>query len=84
LGNDSADYPRQHFKMRDSVSLRLTEMFWNGTGNVVVGSERNGAAADAVNAEGQIENWAQDRQKPDRDQPESRGARISFVEQGVN
>ena len=27
---------------------------------------------------------AQDRQKPDRDQPESRGARISFVEQGVN
>ncbi len=37
-----------------------------------------------VAIEGQIENWAQDRQKPDRDQPESRGARISFVEQGVN
>ncbi len=64
--------------------LRFAEIFGNGTAEGFVDGERQGAAADAVDAEREVKNWAEQRQKPDESQPERGGARIALVEQGMN
>ena len=84
LGDEATDGAREHFEMFRAFVLRFAEIFGNGTAEGFVDGERQGAAADAVDAEREVKNWAEQRQKPDESQPERGGAGIALVEQGMN
>ena len=83
LTDDATDHVCQLFQMLYAGGLRFTQMFRNGTDDGSLHSERNRTAADAVDAEREIQNWAKDGQKPDSREPKRRGTWISFMEQGV-
>src|SRR5689334_17355176 len=70
--------------MLDAGGLRLAEMLCNGADHGFMHAERNGAPADAIDAEREIQNWATHGDKPDRDEPKRRGARIPLIQEGVN
>src|SRR2546422_10202363 len=70
--------------MRRVGELGFAQMLRNGADDGFMHSQRNGTAADAIDAERKIENRAKHRQEPDSSEPEGRGTRIAFVEQRVN
>ena len=84
LPDDTPDDARQHFEMLRAGGSRFTQMLRNGTAAGFMHSEGNGATADAVYAEREIQNRTQQGQKPDRSEPECSGARIAFMKQDVN
>jgi len=47
-------------------------------------AQGKGAAPEAVDAQGEVEEGTEQRKKPDDAQPQGCGARIAFVEQGMN
>ena len=84
LGDDAADDARQHFQVLHVGELRFAQAFRNGTDDGFMHAEQYSAAADAVHAEGEVENRAKNRQEPDSSEPECSGARIALVEQRVH
>ena len=82
--DDAADGAREHFQMFRAFVLRFAEVPGNRAAESFVDAERNGAAADAVDAEHEIKHRAKHRQQPDEADPERGGAGIAFVEQGMN
>ena len=64
--------------------LRLAEIFRNRAGEGFMHTELQRAAADAIDAKREIKNGPNNGHQPDDTDPERGGARITFVEQGVN
>ena len=83
LRGDAADDAGDVLEMFRAVVLRFTEIFGNVAAESFMHAEFDGAAADAVDAEREVEQGTERGQKPDDGDPDCRGARVAFVEQGV-
>jgi len=66
-----------------AVVFRFAEVVGDRAGESFMHRERGGAAADAVDAEREIENRAKQRQRPDNADPDGCGAGVALVQQGV-
>lgn len=62
--------------------FRFAKVVGHGAAESAVDAERNRAAADAVDAECQVEHQAEQRQKPDEPDPERGCAGIALVAEG--
>ncbi len=69
--------------MFSAFVLGFAEILRDRSAEGFVDGERQGAAADAVDAEREIKNRPEQRQKPDEAEPERGGAGIAFVQKGV-
>lgn len=84
LCDDAADDASEHLEVFDAGGLRFAEVGRNRTSGGFVNAENDGAPADAVHTEREVEQGTEEREEPDDTEPETGGARIAFVEQDVN
>ena len=81
--DDATDDAGEHFKMFRAVVLRFAEIVGNGAADGLMHAEFDGAAADAVDAEHEVERRPQHRHEPDDSDPKRGGAGIALAEQGM-
>jgi hypothetical protein len=84
LRNNAADDAREHFQMFRACMFRFVEVLGDGAARRFFQAQRNGAAADAVDAEHEVKYRTKYRHQPDDADPKRRGAGITFVQQGVH
>lgn len=83
-GRDAANDPRHHAEMLGPDLFGFAEVFRDGPDGDAMDAERNGTAANAVDAQDEVEQGTQQGDKPDDADPERGGAGIAFVKQGMN
>ena len=81
---DAADDAGDVFEMFRAVVFRFAEIFGNVAAESFVDAQLDGAAADAVDAEREVEKRAEHRQEPDDADPDCGGAGVALVEQRVD
>ena len=81
--DDATHDAGEHFEMFRAVVLRFAEVIGNGAADSLVHAEFDGAAADAVDAEHEVECRPQHRHEPDDPDPKRGGAGIALAEQGM-
>ena len=79
----AADHVGDVLKVFGTGTFRFAEVFRHGAAEGFVDAKFDGAATDAVDAEDEIEQRANDRDGPDDDKPEDGGASVPLVEQGM-
>ena len=81
--DDAADDAGDVLEMFRAVVFRFAEVFRDGAAEGFMHAELDGAAADAVDAERQVEQGAERGQRPDDAEPDGGGAGIALVQQRV-
>src|SRR5476651_1572985 len=66
-----------------AIVLGFAKIFRDVAAESFVDAELDGAAAEAVDAEREVEQGTERGQKPDDADPDRRGARVAFVKQRV-
>ncbi len=83
LAGDAADDAGNVLEVLGARGFRFAEIFRDGAAQSVMDAELDGAAADAVDAEGQVEQGTPDGHGPDDDDPDGGGAGVALMQQGV-
>ena len=80
---DAVHHVREHFQMFRAGVFRFAEVVGHGPGESAMHAERDGAAADAIDAKHEVKYRSKSRHQPDDPDPKRCGAGITFVQQGM-